>query len=265
MRQRRCYAFPGWFTQRRIHLGTLKNHRTLVWRCTLALLATASTASAQESDIPSAFVKPDAQNDYLKRVELVPMRDGVKLYTVIVIPKGVNGAPIILTRTPYDAKERVSNDNPAMTSLLPETDIDFAQAGYIRVFQDVRGKHGSEGVFEMTRPPRGPLNHTATDETTDAWDTIDWLVKNIPQCNGRVGMFGFSYEGFTVVMALLEPHPASRPPFPRARWWTAGWATTGSTTGPSGSQPSITSRSRPSSAARARRSRAPRAMIMRCS
>ena len=69
------------------------------------------------SDIPNTFIKPDAQNDYLKRVELVPMRDGVKLYTVIVVPKGIKDAPIILTRTPYDAKERVSNDNPAMTSL----------------------------------------------------------------------------------------------------------------------------------------------------
>jgi hypothetical protein len=76
------------------------------------------------------------------------------------------------------------------------------------VFQDVRGKYKSEGEYVMTRPVRGPLNSTTTDHTTDAYDTIDWLVKNTPESNGRVGMIGSSYEGFTVVMALLEPHPA---------------------------------------------------------
>ena len=176
---------------------------------TVATAATAATAAgAPAGDIPDKFVRPDAHNDYVKRVEMIPMRDGVKLYTVIVFPKGAKNAPIVLTRTPYDAADRVENDSPKLLSLLPETDQDFARAGYIRVFQDIRGKYGSEGVYEMTRPPRGPLNATSTDETTDAWDTIDWLVKNIPETNGKVGMFGSSYEGFTVVMALLDPHPA---------------------------------------------------------
>src|SRR4029077_1011295 len=80
--------------------------------------------------------------------------------------------------------------------------------GYIRVFQDIRGKYGSEGEYIMTRPLRGPLNSTTTDESTDAYDTIDWLVKNVPESNGKVGMLGSSYEGFTVVMALVNPHPA---------------------------------------------------------
>jgi putative CocE/NonD family hydrolase len=122
----------------------------------------------------------------------------------------------VLTRTPYNAKERASNDNPSILSLLPESDTDFAQAGYIRVYQDIRGKYGSEGPYEMTRPPRGPLNATATDETTDAWDTIDWLVKNLPESNGKVGMFGSSYDGFTVVMALLGPHPALKAAVPES-------------------------------------------------
>jgi predicted acyl esterase len=81
-------------------------------------------------------------------------------------------------------------------------------AGYIRVFQDVRGKYKSDGDYVMTRPVRGPLNPATTDHVTDAYDTIDWLVKNTPESNGRVGMIGSSYEGFTVVMALLGPHPA---------------------------------------------------------
>ena len=172
--------------------------------------------ASQVSEIPDNFVVPDARNDYIKRTEMIPMRDGVKLYTVIIIPKAAKEAPIVLTRTPYNAKDRASNNNPSILSLLSETDHDFALAGYIRVFQDIRGKYGSEGAYEMTRPPRGPLNGTSTDETTDAWDTIDWLVKNVPQSNGRVGMFGSSYEGFTVVMALLDPHPALKAAVPES-------------------------------------------------
>jgi uncharacterized protein len=118
------------------------------------------------SDIPENFTMPDAQNDYIKRVEMIPMRDGVKLYTVIVFPKTAKDAPIVLTRTPYSAKDRASNDSPQILSLLSETDLDFARAGYIRVFQDIRGKYGSEGAYEMTRPPRGPLNSTPGTPST---------------------------------------------------------------------------------------------------
>ncbi len=115
----------------------------------------------------------------------------------------------MLTRTPYNASKRVArNDSPHMLAALPEGDEVFVRDGYIRVFQDVRGKYGSEGNYVMTRPVIGPLNRTKVDHTTDAYDTIDWLVKNTPESNGRVGMIGSSYEGFTVVMALLGPHPA---------------------------------------------------------
>lgn len=168
----------------------------------------APSPAAQISEIPDKFVMPEAQKDYLKRIEMIPMRDGVRLYTVIIVPKGAKDAPIVLTRTPANVQIRVSNNNPSMEALLPVADTDFARAGYIRVFQDIRGKYGSEGAFELTRPPRGPLNATDTDETTDAWDTMDWLVKNVSQSNGKVGMFGASTDGFTVAMALLDPHPA---------------------------------------------------------
>ena len=90
------------------------------------------------------------------------------------------------------------------------------------MFQDFRGKYGSEGAFELTRPPRGPLNATDTDESTDAWDTIDWLVKNVPQSNGKVGMIGASSDCFTVAMALLDPHPALKaavPEVPKVDNW----------------------------------------------
>jgi putative CocE/NonD family hydrolase len=95
-----------------------------------------------------------------------------------------------------------------MIEELPLSDEVFVEAGYIRVYQDVRGKHGSEGSYLMTPPPVGPFNTTGADDTTDGYDTIEWLSKNIAESNGKVGMIGSSYEGFTIVMALLHPHPA---------------------------------------------------------
>jgi uncharacterized protein len=161
------------------------------------------------NDIPKAFTAPTANQDYIKREVMIPMRDGVELHTVIVVPKGARNAPILLTRTPYNASKRTArNNSPHMVAILPQGDEVFVDGGYIRVFQDVRGKYKSEGDYVVTRPVRGPLNRTATDHVTDAYDTIDWLVKNTPESNGRVGMIGSSYEGFTVVMALLDPHPA---------------------------------------------------------
>jgi putative CocE/NonD family hydrolase len=159
---------------------------------------------------------PDA--DYVKRVEMIPMRDGVKLYTVIVTPKGAHDAPIILTRTPYNAAKRAARteNSPSMLSTLPLSDEPFVKLGWIRVYQDVRGKYGSEGDYVMTRPVVGPLNPTKVDHVTDAYDTIDWLVKHVPESNGKVGMIGSSYEGFTVVMALLNPHPALKAAVPES-------------------------------------------------
>ena len=187
----------------------------------VALLAAPSVTRADTDkptgDIPAKFIKPDADNDYVKRVEMIPMRDGVKLYTVIVIAKGAKDAPIILTRTPYNAKKRAERKaGPSMLALLPLADEDYVRAGYIRVYQDIRGKYGSEGAHEMTRQVRGPFNASKTDDTTDAWDTIDWLVKNIHESNGRVGMIGSSYEGWTVVQALLDPHPALKAAVPES-------------------------------------------------
>src|SRR6266581_386501 len=178
------------------------------------LLAFASGVRAQVSpetpDIPKKYEAPASSYDYVKREVMVPMRDAVRLHTVIVIPRGASRAPIILTRTPYNASGRAEREaSPHMLGTLPQGDEVFVAAGYIRVFQDVRGKYGSEGGYLMTRPLRGPLNSTSTtDESTDAYDTIDWLVKNVPESNGKIGMLGSSYEGFTVVMALINPHPA---------------------------------------------------------
>ena len=183
----------------------------------LSLSLAACTQAQQEQqaklpadDLTPNFKAPAVESDYTKRVAMVPMRDGTKLYTVICIPKRAQGAPILLTRTPYDAASGASRSKSGrMIEALPLKDEVFVEAGYIRVYQDVRGKYGSEGVYLMTPPPvNSGYNPSGADDTTDAYDTIDWLVKNVPESNGRVGMIGSSYEGFTVVMALLNPHPA---------------------------------------------------------
>ena len=175
----------------------------------------AAQTPPMQPDIPAAFTAPTGDWDYVKREAMIPMRDGVKLHTVIVVPKGAKGAPIILTRTPYDATKRAERlVSPHMLATLPMGDEVFVPEGYIRAFQDVRGKYGSEGDYVMTRPLRGPLNDTAVDHSTDAYDTIDWLVNNVPESNGKVGMIGSSYEGFTVLMALVNPHPALKAAVP---------------------------------------------------
>jgi uncharacterized protein len=196
----------------------------LLWRSavtavvlTLTSLPSLAQGKPIDSDIPANFKAPSSDYDYIKRVEMIPMRDGVKLYTVIVVPKSAARAPILLTRTPYNAKDRAArSESPHMLDELPLSDEVFVKAGYIRVFQDVRGKYGSEGAYIMTPPPIGPLNSSGIDDTTDAYDTIDWLVKNLPESNGKVGMIGSSYEGFTVVMALIHPHPALKVAVPES-------------------------------------------------
>ncbi len=177
--------------------------------CLLALASGRAQTSPLTPDIPPTYQAPTASYDFIKRDVMIPMRDGVKLHTVIVVPRGAKSAPMILTRTPYNASKRTERSlSPHMLAVLPQGDEVFAADGYIRVFQDVRGKYGSEGEYFMTRALRGPLNSSNTDHSTDAYDTIDWLVKNVPESNGKVGMLGSSYEGFTVVMALVNPHPA---------------------------------------------------------
>jgi len=167
---------------------------------------------ALPSEIPATFTPRTAGFDFERREEMIPMRDGVKLHTVILVPRGAKGAPMLLTRTPYDADgmttQRASPHlGPTLQGYDNVTDV-IVDGGYIRVVQDVRGKHGSEGDYVINRPLRGPQNPTAVDHATDTYDTIDWLVKHVPESNGRVGILGISYDGFTPLMALVDPHPA---------------------------------------------------------
>jgi putative CocE/NonD family hydrolase len=172
----------------------------------------AAPAAALPSETPANLQPVTDGFDYVKRDVMIPMRDGVKLHTVIVIPKGAKNAPILLTRTPYNASAQVSHAasshlGPILSGYDNATEV-IVEGGYIRVVQDVRGKYGSEGDYVMTRPLHGPLNPTAVDHSTDTYDTIDWLVKNIPESNGKVGILGISYDGFLPLMALVNPHPA---------------------------------------------------------
>ncbi len=179
---------------------------------------------ALPSETPAKFEPVTDSYDYVRRDVMIPMRDGVKLHTVILVPKGARNAPILLTRTPYSATELTNHDprggeitNPPFSAHLGPilygydnaTDV-IIEGGYIRVVQDVRGKYGSEGDYVMNRPLHGPQNLTPVDHATDTYDTIDWLVKNIPESNGKVGILGISYDGFLPLMALVNPHPALR-------------------------------------------------------
>ena len=178
--------------------------------------ATASAGPAAQSTLPSetpaGFVPVSGEREYVKRMVMIPMRDGVKLHTVILTPTGAKNAPILLTRTPYDADAMTSRHEsaslgPTLQGYDNATDV-IVEGGYIRVVQDVRGKHGSEGDYVMNRPLRGPLNPTPVDHATDTYDTVDWLVQNVRESNGKVGILGISYDGFLPLMALFDPHPA---------------------------------------------------------
>ena len=179
-------------------------------------LAQAPAPTPKYPNFPSempASVKPAVDPfDYVRREVMIPMRDGVRLHTVILVPRGAKGAPILLTRTPYDANALTTHLQsphlgPTLYGYDNATDV-IVDGGYIRVVQDVRGKYGSEGDYIMNRPLSGPQNPTRVDHATDTYDTIDWLVKNVPESNGKVGIIGISYDGFLPLMALFHPHPA---------------------------------------------------------
>jgi hypothetical protein len=166
-------------------------------------------------DIPARFEPVRDAFDYVRREVMIPMRDGARLHTVLIVPKGVRRAPIMLDRTPYSADEQTERAHGTMLeNILSPAYAELARAGYIIAVQDVRGKYGSEGEYVMNRPLRGPLNPTKVDHATDAYDTIDWLVKNVRESNGRVGTIGTSYDGFTALMSLVNPHPALKASVP---------------------------------------------------
>src|SRR4029078_4600848 len=154
-------------------------------------VSSAQTASPSPPQYPSypsetpATLRPATEgSDHARREVMIPMRDGVKLPTVILVPKGAHGAPILLTRTPYNASELTSHAHsahlgPSLSGYDNATDV-IVEGGYIRVVQDIRGKYDSEGDYVMNRPLHGPQNPTPVDHATDTYDTIDWLLTHTP-------------------------------------------------------------------------------------
>jgi hypothetical protein len=203
----------------------ISKRRTVVYyglRSALVALLMSSMVQAKDppksaypnypSETPESFVPVTESYDYKSRDVMIAMRDGARLHTIILIPKGAAHAGILLTRTPYNAKELTGHSHsghlgPILQGYDNATDV-IIEDGYIRVIQDVRGKFGSEGDFVMNRPIHGPQNPTPVDDATDTYDTIEWLVKNVPESNGRVGTLGISYDGFEPLMSLVNPHPA---------------------------------------------------------
>ena len=148
-----------------------------------------------QGDEPRVFV------DYQE--VMIPMRDGVRLQTVLLTPRNAKGPlPFLIDRTPYGVPGK-----DAVEKGLPPG-LRWRSENYISVWQNIRGRFQSEGKFVMFRPPHDPKDAKGVDETTDAWDTVEWLVKNVPNNNGQAGIAGTSYDGWTAVMAALNPHPA---------------------------------------------------------
>jgi len=166
-------------------------------------------SAAAPCGLTFAQTPADPAAAFEKTEVMVPMRDGVKLHTIIFAPKNATGnLPVLLTRTPYGIAGAGGSFGTSYAEL--------AEEGFIFAFQDIRGRFGSEGQFVMLRPPRDKRDTKAIDEGSDTYDTIEWMLKNVPRNNGRFGMLGVSYPGWLTVMAMLDPHPALKAVSPQA-------------------------------------------------
>jgi putative CocE/NonD family hydrolase len=167
--------------------------------------------------VDSALAQTDTVAFLTKHSYMIPMRDGVKLFTVVLSP--VNYAPpvpILMERTPYGANFPLKEDSAFSVDMLPAYYKNMLKAGYIMVIQDIRGKFGSEGSFEMNRPLYHLQDKTKTDESTDAYDAVGWLVQHVNNNNGKVGIFGISYPGYLALDASVDPNPALKASSPQA-------------------------------------------------
>ena len=168
---------------------------------------------APDPDLPDRPVTDiDIHGILEKRVAMIPMRDGARLHTEIYVPRDVDEPlPFIIERTPYG----LLRDSQGYSTRLYDHP-DLIEDRNIMVFQDLRGRFDSEGEYLSLRPPKDPDDPDGIDETTDAWDTIEWLVNNVPESNGRAGILGISYGGFTSIRASHDPHPALKAASPQA-------------------------------------------------
>lgn len=154
------------------------------------------------------FAQPDTISAYKKTSMMIPMRDGIRLYTVIIAPVDpVKPAPILLQRTPYGADPGLTDDTVVKVNYFGAT-YNMAREGYIFVYQDIRGKYKSEGYMQIHQPLTHTTQPGTVDESTDTWDTIDWLIKNVSNNNGKAGIYGISYPGWLALVGAVDPHPA---------------------------------------------------------
>jgi len=166
--------------------------------------------------INSVCGQPDSITSYTKKSYMIPMRDGIKLFTVVITPvENIKPCPILFQRSPYGSDIPIPDDSNIPVDKMGNFEP-MAKEGYILVFQDIRGKFKSEGTFEMNRPLYHLIDKTRTDESTDAYDAIDWLIKNINNNNGNVGISGVSYSGYLALDASVDPHPALKASSPQA-------------------------------------------------
>ncbi|HMA54113.1 MAG TPA: CocE/NonD family hydrolase [Acidobacteriota bacterium] len=183
---------------------------TLRPKSNVLLLSLAISAALASVAVLTSSGQPGAAPEFGITEAMIPTRDGVRLHTIIFSPTKVSAPlPFLVMRTPYGAPE-------SARSWATESYAELLAEGYIFVFQDIRGRFKSEGTFVMQRPPRDRRDPRAIDESTDAFDTVDWLLKNVPGHNGRVGLMGISYGGWLTAMAMLDPHPAVRAVSPQA-------------------------------------------------
>jgi uncharacterized protein len=180
--------------------------RTTVALATTVTLAAAASLLAVQAPQPAQITQL-----FNRREAMIPARDGTKLFTIILTPKGKTmPLPILIRRTPYGAAAAAGS--PGVVDANEALQVD----GYHLVFQDIRGRFQSEGLFVMNRPPCPTGGDGCIDESTDTWDTVDWLVKNVAANNGRAGVLGVSYGGWLADMAAIEPHPAVKAISPQA-------------------------------------------------
>ena len=158
----------------------------------------------------SCFAQSDTFTFYKKKELMIPMRDGVKLHTVILSPAGPHQPlPILIQRTPYGASPGTLADDSALNiSLFGSNFGILLKEGYFLVIQDIRGKYKSEGTMQIHQPIIHLKVKGAIDESTDTWDTVDWLTKNLEGNNGKAGIFGVSYPGWLALVGAIDPHPA---------------------------------------------------------
>jgi uncharacterized protein len=169
-----------------------------------AALIAATAGIAITTSFRAQQTPADLSSLFDKREVMIPVRDGVKLHTEIYTPKNATEPlPILLERTPYG----ISSPDKGVSGMLYRY-TDMVPDGYIFAFQDIRGRYASEGKFVMLHPIHDASEPNGVDESTDAYDSIEWLIRNVPHNNGRVGLDGISYDGFLVTMGMVNPHPA---------------------------------------------------------